>query len=269
LAFRNRSLQKLVHRYGFPADARAIVMLRMVLALVGCADDPLSVVEPRMLEVVLADGRPLPAVHMCPTPFGEGSEAWVAFGSGTLTLHSNGEFAWRFNVGSGFSYHGPAGVKQGHGWIREARGTYRVDADRTLALSEGRSSDGPVSGTSGRLTAAGAELGSVALSCPHSPPGTPPHTFWLVLRLAPATAGRREAQAAEPGGGTLECCPSTHRVPVRVSRSFASNRRCGGPRARAPGCVEYELCIRKRPSCRYRQVNPRRGPRRWHARKVS
>jgi hypothetical protein len=180
--FNRKSLGALASRSFRLPLARVVALLLMIPALPACADDPFAVEESRTLAVVLADGQPLPAVHMCPAPLGEGSEAWLAFGSGTLMLDPNGDYTWRFNVGNGFSYHGSNGVRQGHGWVRDTWGTYRVGADGTLTLSEGRSIDGRVPGVSGRLTADGAELQSVPLSCPHAPPGTPSHTFSLVLR---------------------------------------------------------------------------------------
>jgi hypothetical protein len=132
---------------------------------------------PRTLQVTAADGGALPSVFACPVPFGEGFEAWVAFGGGTLTFWQNGTYEWTYNVGEGYGYHGPAGVRTARGWSRTERGGYRVDAAGTLTFLK----DGNITGT-GRLTDQGAEFQSAPLSCPHAPPGTPEHIFTLQLR---------------------------------------------------------------------------------------
>jgi hypothetical protein len=160
-----------------PADARGHLLLCLATSAAACADDPLTVVESREYVVEAADGRPLPSVHPCPAPFGEGSEAWVTFGGGTLVLWGNGSYTWTYMLGEGYSYHGPAGVKQGRGWTSTDFGRYQVDPTGRITFfrdgtprAEGRMVDGRV------------ELASPSVSCPHAAPDTPAHSFSLVLR---------------------------------------------------------------------------------------
>jgi hypothetical protein len=156
---------------------RVAAVMIAVSVFSACSDDPLMVAGSRTFAVVLADGKPLPSVYDCPVRFGEGSEAWVTFGGGTLVLHSDGTYMLTYTVGEGYSYHCPVGVKQGRGWTTSEYGSYTIDQASSFTLYR--------SGTQlrvGRMTDAVVELESTSMTCPQAPAGTPPHTFALTLR---------------------------------------------------------------------------------------
>ena len=158
------------------------------ILLMGCADDYVAPTPPRDLVAFSADGQSLPATVSCPTAE-QDVEAWVAFGTGTLTLFGNDTFSWRFTVGRGYRTYRMAADGSKQYLTQYAEGTSKAiegsvtsgpGGERILNFERAATPETPLSGT-GRVTVSGATM-TEQLACMGAPSGTPPHTFSIALR---------------------------------------------------------------------------------------
>lgn len=154
----------------------------------------------RTFEVRTADGIAVPATVACPAPLN--SEAWVTFGSGTLTMRTNATFTWKYEVSRGVRSWtpGPNGERQNvtqsvSGGPRHVEGSFRGEADGSYSLDYERAGtdDTPLTGT-GYVQGETAYI-QESVACPQAPAGTAPHAFRLVLKevTAPAATASRSS----------------------------------------------------------------------------
>lgn len=168
-----------------PALARAALAASLAtLAACEPATDPALT---RTFAVRTADGAPVPYTAACPAPAAN-AEAWVSFGTGTLTVREDGTFAWQFEIGSGYRSWtpGPNGerlnvVQSVQGGSRQIEGSSRLEADGAITLDyERAASEGtPLTG-SGYVVRDSAFIRE-EMPCPQAPAGTAPHVFHVVL----------------------------------------------------------------------------------------